>query len=153
MFNFGKQHEEGAAALGRRLEVKFLSSRQDFLNKEFKMNKQSLEYSKTANATFGSFATNYGCYPSLEYLDRLKDNSRIPIQGVKKLDGLLKKILLDCSSIEEQIEKNERVRKMFKNYYLLEISKLKIDGVKSEDLNLVKSLTSNYLITLLRNLE
>lgn len=117
------------------------------------MDKQSLEYSKSANATFGSFATNYGFYPSLEYLDTIKDEGRIPIQGIKRLNNLIKNILLDCSSIEEQIEKNERVRKMFKDYYLLEISKLKIDGIKSEDLVLVKSLTSNYLITVLRNLE
>jgi hypothetical protein len=107
------------------------------------MNKQSLEYSKSIQATFGKFYPKFGNFESINYIDKIIAEGNISFTTVKRMVKIFSRVNQDFSELKAI--KNSSTMKhafsLFKTHYLNEV-----DTISFEDERL-KSLIKNFIVT------
>lgn len=119
------------------------------------MNKQSLDYSKSIDGTYGSF-TKYGNFKSLEYLDKLKKELNFTPTIMASLLPIIKEANIDTEMLSVvksagNLTVYNRFKSMYQLYYKLRIEQLDLIDLDVEQKKLVLSLLHNFVVTILKN--
>lgn len=111
------------------------------------MNKQSLDYSKSIQATFGKFYPRFGNFESINYIDKIIEEGNISVTTIKRMVKIISRVNQDFSELK--IIKNSSTMKhafsLFKTHYLNEV-----DTIQFEDKRL-NSLIKNFIVTKCKN--